>query len=520
MLKAVIIDDEYIVISGLKSVVEWGKFGIEIVGEAIDGISGYEIIEKCRPDIILTDIRMPGMDGISLIEKAKEFLSDAFFVIFSGYREFEYVKKAISIGVLDYIEKPVTVEKVENVLRKIKKIHESRLDFLQMKRKLDETESGIIEKTLLNMLKGGNIQEEALAEITEKYDVNLLGIRDLIVCMGQMDEENGDMDLQYAEIRDIFEDNLNSIDLKCFVLREAGTFVLVVLGKGCLAGSGSTFRMLQDCRRKCEESRYHINLGVGKNYNSIYKLVNSYVEAKKALKYAVFLDDLQIVRIEQVEYNVSIPSTIDESEDSIVFNMRIGKKEKVLEQIRELLSNLKVYNLSPDIFRHACIEIITLGIKVLREAGKSADMEKWTEFIPYREIEDLYSFESISNRLLTVYEEIMDSMLEIRKTSNHKSILKAREYIDNNYSGEITLCRLAETANMNPTYFSMVFKDEIGITYVKYLTKIRMEKAKILLKQGHKVSDVARKVGYMSCRYFCDTFKKIHKMTPEQFKGS
>ncbi len=117
MIKAVLIDDEYIVLEGLKAIVNWEVFGIEVVGVASDGISGLELIEKEKPDIVFTDITMPRMNGLSLIEKAKKVIPSGVFIIFSGYNEFEYARKAISLGVIDYLDKPVTIDKVEETLK-------------------------------------------------------------------------------------------------------------------------------------------------------------------------------------------------------------------------------------------------------------------------------------------------------------------------------------------------------------------------------------------------------------------
>jgi len=255
LLRAVIIDDEYVVVKGLKIAIDWEKYNIEIVGEAMDGNEGLRIIGDCLPDVVLTDIRMPGIDGIALIEKAKRLVPDAFFVIFSGFRDFEYAKKAISIGVVEYIEKPVTVSKMDEALNKICDLYRSRKEYLSMKRQLKKIEA----------------------------------------------ETPGD------------------------------------------TGPGT---------------------------------------------------------------------------------------------------------------------------------------------------------KSIAN----------------------KSIAKAKDYLEENFAGDVTLEKLAEIARMNPTYFSMMFKNEVGIGYIKYLNSLRMEKAQFFLRQGLKVKEAARGVGYTNTRYFCYIFKKTYGITPEQYK--
>ena len=113
MRKAVIFDDEYIVLQGLQAMIDWQKYGVEIVGTAGDGAAALAIVRERRPDIILTDIRMPGMDGLELIERVMQEAPDTYTIVFSGFNEFEYVKRAIGLGVADYLEKPITIQTIE-----------------------------------------------------------------------------------------------------------------------------------------------------------------------------------------------------------------------------------------------------------------------------------------------------------------------------------------------------------------------------------------------------------------------
>jgi two-component system, response regulator YesN len=121
MLKAVIVDDEYIVLEGLKRVINWSENGIDLVGTAKDGNSGLSLFYSEKPDIIFTDIRMPGINGLKLIEEVMDIAPDTICVVMSGHREFEYVKQALKIGVADYLVKPITVQMIEETIDKIKK---------------------------------------------------------------------------------------------------------------------------------------------------------------------------------------------------------------------------------------------------------------------------------------------------------------------------------------------------------------------------------------------------------------
>jgi len=137
MLKAVIFDDEYIVLQGLRQMIDWSRYGVELAGTAEDGVSALQLLRACKPDIVLTDIRMPGMDGLQLIETAAAESPETMFIVFSGFNEFEYVRRAIGLGVIDYLEKPVTVSKIEAALRRTMNRIGKEQAFGEMKKKLE-----------------------------------------------------------------------------------------------------------------------------------------------------------------------------------------------------------------------------------------------------------------------------------------------------------------------------------------------------------------------------------------------
>ena len=122
MYRLVVIDDEYIVVQGIKALISRLKLDYEVVGAAYDGIQGLEVIRSEKPDVVITDIRIPGLDGLSVIEAAKEECPDTYFIVISGYSEFVYAQRALTLGVKDYIDKPVTADKLKNALEMVDKI--------------------------------------------------------------------------------------------------------------------------------------------------------------------------------------------------------------------------------------------------------------------------------------------------------------------------------------------------------------------------------------------------------------
>ncbi|MGO4374911.1 response regulator, partial [Paenibacillus sp. MCAF20] len=155
MLKAVVFDDEYIVLKGLQAMIDWTSFGIELAGTASDGYSALELFRKVQPDIILTDIRMPGMDGLQLIEAVMKEAPNTYCIVFSGFNEFEYVRRAIELGVADYLDKPITIQSIEKAIRKMLVKKEEQKENLAIKQKWEESKQELLEKATLDLLLTG-----------------------------------------------------------------------------------------------------------------------------------------------------------------------------------------------------------------------------------------------------------------------------------------------------------------------------------------------------------------------------
>lgn len=167
MHKAVIFDDEYIVVEGLRQMVDWNGLGIQLAGTANDGCSALELVRDVRPDLILTDIRMPGMDGLKLIELAAKEVQNASFIVFSGFNEFEYVKRAIQLGVADYLEKPFTIEHINQALTKVLSQISKREEMEVLRSDWEGRRKALVERALLNLLLNNESCPNAWSELQE-----------------------------------------------------------------------------------------------------------------------------------------------------------------------------------------------------------------------------------------------------------------------------------------------------------------------------------------------------------------
>ncbi|MCM3699441.1 response regulator [Paenibacillus macerans] len=160
MYKVAIFDDEYIVLQGLQHLIDWNGFGLELVGTASDGLSALDMVRKQTPDIVFTDIRMPGMDGLKLIEEIMAKAPDTYCIVFSGFNEFEYVKRALKLGVIDYLEKPVTLESIQSSIQRVLSRIEADLEMEKLRRQVEESKN--VPKTGAGAETGDNVKLGAI----------------------------------------------------------------------------------------------------------------------------------------------------------------------------------------------------------------------------------------------------------------------------------------------------------------------------------------------------------------------
>lgn len=520
MIKAVLIDDEYIVVEGLKAIINWNEFGIEVVGSAADGVSGLKLIEDERPDIVFTDITMPSMNGLTLIEKAKRVIPNSVFIIFSGYNEFEYARSAITLGVIDYLDKPVTTEKIEESLKKATIILNKKKEEAKFSESFADVQKAILERLIHKIINEETVENEKLSEILHSHNIDLLSVTEFTVAIAKQEEDTVNVDECYNQIIKVFDHISQSDMIKNIIIKDGEDLIFIFFNTH--KDWDRDFNLIDyinKYKRQLEEENIYFYMGIGENVKQILDINKSYSQAKKSLKYAFFKDTTSIVHISDVEYSNHISDLAGDEYDSIIFNMRSSNKSEVIEQVKSFLKNLESYNLPPEIFSHECLELIYLALKVSTETGKNYIAEKGDGFIPHIEILKANTLFSISNWMFSFFNDLMDWIANIQKNSNRKSIIKVREYLDENYFKDITLDEMAEMVNINPTYLSMLFKEQVGTTYIKYLTNVRLEKAKKLLNEGHKVKDVSEMVGYHNSRHFSELFKKTIGLTPDQFKG-
>ena len=532
MLKVFLVEDEYVVREGIKNNIKWAEHGYEFCGEASDGELALPMIQKLKPDILITDIRMPFMDGLMLSKLVKEQLPMTEIMILSGYADFEYAKEGIKLGVAEYLTKPINGEEllkeVDHVSEKI--IEKKKQLEIQKKYQAEMSENLLQEKKKLFLsLVGG---QESVADLLEKakklnidlsaawYNVILLKIKS---SRHEQEEYSKsviqiEQKLQTLEQEDnllIFERNLEG---KALFLRADSLEALQELQKTELA-------KLQEIFEQYKHILYFG--GIGKPVNRLREIPVSYEHAEHAFAHrflseiSQFYDssNLQERKAATVEeFNIGEVDIKQLEKHRLKEFLKVGETGEVRYFIEEFFESIGVGALDSKIFRqYSAMDVYFSTVEFVEslQADRSvidsldiassvtADMESMQQFL----------------------EKIITQAIQVRNhaAGDHYGYVTEEvcKYIEDHYCDEeLSLNLLASQVNFSPNHLSMVFSQQTGQTIIKYLTDFRMNKAKELLRCTIKrSSEISQEVGYKDPHYFSYLFKKTQGMTPTQYRG-
>lgn len=509
MLKVLIVDDEHIVREGLKSIISWENYGFEICGEGIDGKDALNKIYELNPDLVLIDIKMPGMYGIDVIKQVREMKYKGNFIILTGYSDFEYAKSAIKLGVDSYLLKPIDedelIEAVKRVYEKIERENDIRRHITNSKK---------------------HIKDTALRSLIE-------GIQDLMTLQSNFDLCNIKMDYSSFYVA-IVDNNLESnreafyLDLLNEVENIVGSLeyidminiehkpVLIIKGKS----SKEVLDILTNLRKKLYlRLKFDVIIALGRKVDKADGIHVSYKDARSLLDKRFFFSSMEVIDFEEINRTVgenSVKEDLSKFAESIYTYVEVND----IEKIEEILGKLKAYfislDYSPEKVKGICNNIfIELKDKIVLNYEKLKNPFSTKESI----IKEVYEKNSLSELIEYMKNEFINVSNRICSYSSDNIMKRIVNFIHKNYYKDIKLETLADIFNYNSAYLGKMFKSYTGVNFNSYLDKVRIENAKELLaKNDLKVYQVSEKVGYKSIDYFYLKFKKYVGVSPKEFK--
>ena len=519
--KVFFVEDEIITREGIRDNVNWRASGFEFCGEAADGEMALPLLRTAQPDVLITDIKMPFMDGLQLSKIVRERMPWVKIIILSGHDEFEYAQKAINLGVTDYLLKPVTVQKIQVALQQLAtKLDQERKEQANLKKlqeQLEENQEILRERLLFKMVVGA----VSPAEVVEKGQ--LLGLdliaRHYLVVILKL--ELGDRTEQYDHAQhQQLQSSLTELAVKnpdIFVLkRDWGDLILVMKGNTPEYIEEECDLLLEEMRHTVAGTRYRLNIGVGASKERIADINQSFVDALMHIQNPVRAS------IPGLNQSVERRELLRLDKTAVETYLRSGVRDDFGAFFDAYLRPLGETALRSTLIKnYIFMDVILSTARMVNELGGEIN-----EVVP-----ELNSIDTVLTDIKSV-EQLRDQAYKIISAGfayrdhqpNHQHaqlIRQVKEYIEQQYvDPDLSLNEVAAQANLSPSHFSAVFSQETCQTFKEYLTQIRINKAKELLRMtALRSSDIAYRVGYNDPHYFSSVFKKHTGLSPIEFRS-
>lgn len=539
MLKVIVVDDEMLIRVGVKSCIEWEKHGFEIVGQAEDGMQALELVEKTSPDIILTDIKMPNMDGLELIKAVREKYPGIKAIILSCYNEIEYVKAAMKMGAVDYILKlsmePETLLEVLNRARQmIEKEREKDTKIEYLEEKLEKNLHLIKENLYKNML-AGFITPEELKEDLAGMGAELDSAGYLVISCSidgyagsSIENRIGNEPFLKYTLINILEDILAESCKGDVAEQDNGNYIVVMSFKKLDSHADMKKIVACFCKKVNNALKNYLNVsmsfGISQPFYCFEKIKEEYTKAQTALDHRFYSGKESIIFYSGInDFQDKVISFKSEKEKLLSGSLERLDADGAKGVIDRFISDLySLRSYAPSKVRMAAVEILHCLTRTARIYN--VEFESIISSRDVHPVDALMNAETILD-IRNWFDEFVDRLVkyisQTRSNTERSEITLVKHYIADHIQENITLDKAAKLSNISKCYFSSIFKKQVGESFTDYVNKVKMEKAKeLLLESDLRTYEVAERVGISDESYFSKLFKKYIGITPSEIKKS
>jgi two-component system response regulator YesN len=529
LYRVLLADDEEEIRVGISRKIDWNSLGFVLVGEAENGAEALELAEQLAPDVVLTDIKMPFMDGLELCQRLKQCLPAAKLVVFSGFDDFEYARQAIGMNVSEYILKPINAPELTAVLQKLKgQLDEQRLerrDMETLRRRYEESLPVLREQFYTRWL-DGRIRPDQIRDRAARYEIELPdGIWAAALIQVDCLNEGG-----RAE-----RDELLLLSVRAFVQAHFALdcrAVKVVLYNdtvallACMEAEDQVYLLLEELGRLCALSGSYLGMsltmGIGLPCAGLGDLHTSVEGAHAALEYRVLMGGGQVIYIGDLEPDHPAQLSFEEADQrALSAAVKLGTEAQVEELVCGMLERVQEARLSLSQCHLFFLELVTSLIRLTRAGGVEMEEVFGPEFKGVVSITDFHSLEELGGWLNSRCLKLREVLGRQRNDSAWRMVERAKGFIAEHYTeSALSVETLCSHLHLSPTYFSTLFKRETGMSFIAYVTEIRMDRAAQLLREtDDKTYLIAEQTGYADPNYFSYVFKRHFGMTPSKFRA-
>lgn len=525
MLKVIIADDEDRICQLIRALVDWDSMNLEIVGIAHNGLEALELVKRYHPEILITDIRMPGCNGLELIENVKKAVNDLEIVIISGYAHFEYAQSAIKYGVGDYLLKPINKAELNSTLKKLKERIESRKESEESRLELLEKSEKDIRRLRKNLMERLIEQQEEVLSYESFREVYHLQMKPglfqafFLKIDGRKDEiSRSGLEIIVEKVQNLLE---NSLRPRCTEL--------LIGSKGWICAGIMNYeksrqeeirRTLRDCLNQLEVQRglfgpVVFSMSAGSASERPELLMISIREA------AVIIQERIVKGTGRLLDRMPSPSAIHEKNlmekylrliTHAIEVMSVEEADAAIMQIQHAAEHTK------DVSGYEIFELIhscgSLFLSQVEEKNRAEELKAFDE-----QCRQCSSTQELFEELKGLQGRYIEDLKQKHDDDTARPIRQAKQYIQKHYNEQITLDQVSDVVGLSTAYFSVLFKKEEGEGFAKYLINVRMEQAKVLLRETNcPVAEVCRRVGYNDLKHFTHTFEKATGVKPATYR--
>ena len=525
--KVILVDDEAEVIDIMEAKIRWSELGFEVVGSAKNGVKALELVEKLQPDVVLTDIRMPYMDGLELSRKLNQDYPNIYIILCTGFDEFEYAKEAVHLDIKEYLLKPISAAELSESLMRLKenldKEREEKLNVRKLENYFQESLPALQSNLFISLMEG-RVSEEDYARFSAAYQVNMKG--PLFCCIVFHTSENhvpegmNPLLLSMSVEREIRQRLVEKWHCKEFLY--LGNTVLIM-------EMGSEEQMVpitDECDRFCRWA-YRVmgavvTAGIGTVCDNLFNINLSYEGAREAVSYRVLYGTQRAINIREiVPKEQATLSQLEEGRMHDLFRaIRVGNPEKIEEAVQKEIQKMHKHTVTIGQYHLAAMETVSNFYKFC--ANNSLDFNEIAGNVPnlYEKVPQMDEI-SLTSWMNEMARMISEELKTARNSTSHRLVTEAQLLVREKYmDASISLDVVCSILGVSNSYFSSVFKKETGKSFISYLTDYRMDIAEELILSGETKSyKVAEKVGYLDANYFSYVFKKRFGVSPSKYRA-
>lgn len=516
--KVLIVDDEIFVRKGLLEIIPWCDLNLTIVGEADNGQEAQAMIKQLEPDIVITDIRMPILDGLGLIQSVVNENSDStpVFVVISGFHDFKYAQQALRYGVYDYILKPIDEEEMTEALRNLVcKLNDNKA--ITLLNKL-QSNSLVLETLLQQNVHLDKVEQYAhQLELKQKssFLVVLLEIHTYI-------REQRIIPMQpvnIEQLQQIFDCNYEADCDVLFFEQTQGMVGMLLSEEKVINKAAGFLHQIEGIRATLAcHFEFEFSLYAGSVVQSLHLLHQSYMEANEAAKHK-YAERNNIILYEQMKEKSLYLFDIDPALiNTLILQLEEGKHSGYVQTVDSIFDMFQSQRFAPQAVIRSLTRCVTEVIKVIKNMeGLEDEIKSLKAFV--EQDYDHCSLKMLKQQFLGAMSEAEQYITSLRRDQLKGGIQRVKKYIDAHYGDNISLKSIAAHFYMNAVYLGRLFRKSYGMYFNEYLLKIRVEEAKKLLRQTDlRMYEIAAKIGFQNVDYFVTQFEKLEHKSPTEYR--